>query len=190
MKNQVLQFWVLVVIILLAAFSRLVPHMPNFSPLGAIALFGAAHFAKKWQAVLIPILATWLSDLFLNNVVYAAYFPEFTWFYPGFYWQYGSYLLIVLWGMGVFNKINAFRTLIGALGASLIFFIVSNFGVWAGGSIYPPTWEGLLACYVAAIPFFKGTLYGDLFFTIVLFGGYYLLQRKVEWLKLPNVSYR
>lgn len=189
MKNY-LQFFTLLTIVLLAAFSRVIPHMPNFSPLGAIALFGAAHFAQKWQAFLIPLAATWLSDLYLNNVVYAAYYPEFTWFYDGFYWQYGSYVLIALWGMWIFKKISVLRSLGGALGASLLFFAVSNFGVWAIGTMYPPTLEGLMACYVAAIPFFQGTLYGDLFFTAVLFGGYYLLQRKFDWLKLPNVSYQ
>lgn len=101
MSNQKIniRISVLVAIILLAAFSRLIPHMPNFSPLGAIGLFGVAHFAKKWRAFFIPIAATWLSDLFINNVVYAQYYPEFTWFYSGFYWQYGSYLLITLAGL-------------------------------------------------------------------------------------------
>ena len=63
-----LRFTVLVAIILLAAFSRIIPRMPDFSPLGAIGLFGAAYFQKKWHAFLIPIAATWLSDLFINNV--------------------------------------------------------------------------------------------------------------------------
>jgi len=73
-------FAVLLAIILLAAFSRIIPHMPNFPPLGAIGLFGAAYFQKKWQAFLVPIAATWLSDLFINNVVYAKYYLNFTWF--------------------------------------------------------------------------------------------------------------
>ena len=83
-KKINLRFSVLCAMILLAAFSRITPHMPNFSPLGAIGLFGAAYFAKKWQAFLIPIAATWLSDLFINNVIYAQYYPKFTWFYQGF----------------------------------------------------------------------------------------------------------
>jgi hypothetical protein len=81
------RFSVLTALILLCAFSRIFPHMPNFSPLGAICLFGAAYFTKKWQAFFIPITATWLSDLFINNVIYAEYYPKFTWFYQGFYWQ-------------------------------------------------------------------------------------------------------
>ncbi len=83
MKGQKihLYFGALVILILLAAFSRVIPHMANFSPLGAIGLFGAAYFTRRWQAFLIPIAATWLSDLFINNVIYAQYYPSFTWFY-------------------------------------------------------------------------------------------------------------
>ena len=72
-----LRFSVLVLMIMLAVFSRIFPIIPNFSPLGAVGLFGAAYFAKKWQAFFIPIMAIWLSDLFVNNVIYAEYFPKF-----------------------------------------------------------------------------------------------------------------
>ena len=90
MKKIDIRFGVLVAIILVAAFSRMIPHPFNFSPLGAIGLFGAAHFSKKWQALIIPVAAAFLSDIFINNVIYAAYYPSFTWFAEGFYWQYGS----------------------------------------------------------------------------------------------------
>ena len=186
-KKIHLQFWIVTAIIVLAAATRLIPHAYNFSPLGAIALFGAAHFARKSYAMIIPLAATWLSDLFLNNVVYKAYYPEFTWIYPGFYSIYGSYLLIVLAGIGIFSKVTVGRTAIGALSASAIFFIVSNFGVWAAGGMYPKTMEGLILCYTAALPFLQGTLIGDIIFSTVLFGGYYLLQRQFEVLRQSAV---
>src|SRR5690606_41499891 len=126
-KKINLRFSVLCAMILLADFSRIIPHMPIFSPLGAIGLFGAAYFSKKWQAFLIPIAATWLSDLFIDNVIYAQYYPQFTWFYQGFYWQYGSYLLITLAGVFIFGKINPKRVMAGALASTTIFFLVSNF---------------------------------------------------------------
>lgn len=190
MTNKInLQFRFLIVIILLAAFSRIVPHMPNFSPLGAIGLFGAAHFDKKWKAFLIPITATWLSDLFINNVIYAKYYPKFTWFYEGFYWQYGSYLLITLTGFVIFNKISTSKVLAGALTSTVIFFLVSNFGCWIDSTFYPQSFGGLMNCYVAGIPFVKGTLLGNLFYSTVLFGGYYLLQNKISLFKLSNVTY-
>jgi hypothetical protein len=185
-----LRFSLLTALILLCAFSRIIPHIPNFSPLGAIGLFGAAHFSKKWQAFLIPIAATWLSDLFINNVIYAQYYPKFTWFYEGFYWQYGSYLIITLTGLGILNKINIPKVLTGTLASTAIFFLVSNFGCWIGSTAYPQNFGGLITCYAAGIPFLKGTLLGDLFYSGVLFGTFALAQYKFPVLRLANFEAR
>jgi len=185
-----LRFSLLTALILLCAFSRIISHIPNFSPLGAIGLFGAAHFSKKWQAFLIPIAATWLSDLFINNVIYAQYYPKFTWFYEGFYWQYGSYLIITLTGLGILNKINIPKVLTGTLASTAIFFLVSNFGCWIGSTTYPQNFGGLITCYAAGIPFLKGTLLGDLFYSGVLFGTFALAQYKFPVLRLANFEAR
>ena len=80
-----LRFSVLSLLLVIAAFSRILPHPYNFSPLAAMGLLGAAFFSKKWQAIFLPLAATWLSDLFINNVLFADYFQGFTWFYQGFY---------------------------------------------------------------------------------------------------------
>lgn len=182
-KKVNLRFGVLVSFIVVAAFSRIIPHMANFSPLGVMGLFGAAHFQKKWQAFAIPILATWVSDLFINNVIYGQYYPRFVWFYGGFYWQYGSYLLITLVGILILKKVTATRIVVGAVAASAIFFLVSNFGCWIGNAVYPQTPGGLLSCYAAGLPFLKGTLLGDLFYTGVLFGGFAWAQKQWPVLK-------
>ena len=79
------QTLILIAIILLAALSRLIPHIPNFSPIGAISLFGAAFFKQRWKAFLIPVLSIWVSDLFINNIIYSDYYPTFTWFYNGYH---------------------------------------------------------------------------------------------------------
>ncbi len=178
-----LRFSLLAGLILLSAFSRMIPHPTNFSPLGAIALFGAAHFSKKWQVLIIPIVATWVSDLFINNVIYAVYYPTFTWFYEGFYWQYLSYIIIALMAMPLFKKISKERILIGALGSTIIFFLISNVGCFVGNSYYPQNFMGLMSCYAAGIPFLKGTLLGDLFYTLVLFGSFAFAQYKLPQLK-------
>lgn len=168
----------LVLLILLAAFSRLIPHLPNFSPLAAISLFGAAYFKKAWQTFLIPIAATWLSDLLINNVVYTEYFPSFTWFYPGFYWQYGSYVLIALGGLLMLKKVNV-RGVIGAgLMATAVFFLITNFAVWMGSKTFPQNFAGLISCYVAGIPFLKGTLLGNLVYSGALFGTFAWMQQR------------
>ena len=175
---------VLILFILLAAFSRTLPHPANFSPLAAIGLFGAAFFDRKWQTFLIPIAATWLSDLFINNYIYAEYYPSFTWFYGGFYWQYGCYLLIAVVGIFMLKTINTTRVVGAALMATALFFLVTNFGVWLGSRVYPQNFAGLMTCYAAGIPFLKGTLLGNLFYSGLLFGGFALLQQKLSFLKL------
>jgi hypothetical protein len=178
MQKQNIRLLTLTAIIFGAAFSRIVPHMPNFSPMDTITLFAAAHFARKWQAFLIPFAAMWLSSLFIDNVIYAAYNPKFVWIYPGFHWQYLGYFLIALLGLAVFRKgISVLKVLGAGLTAGGIFFLVSNFGVWAQGGLYPQTWEGLVQCYAAAVPFYRGTLLGDVFYGTVLFGGFFLLTR-------------
>lgn len=182
-SSLTLRYSVLVGLVLIAAFSRVVPHMFNFSPLGAISLFGAAHFNKKWQAILVPVAATWLSDLFLNNVIYTQYYSGFTWIPGGFYWQYGSYVLIVLAGLLIFRKVTFTRVLGGALAATVIFFLLSNFGVWLGSRAYPQNFSGLMACYAAGVPFLKGTILGNLVYSAALFGTFAYMQKKIPALQ-------
>ena len=189
-RDLVLRNGVLFILILLAAFSRIIPHMPNFSPLGAIGLFGAAHFSKRWQAFLVPIAATWLSDLYINNVIYGQYYPTFTWFYEGFYWQYGTYLLITLAGIFILNKVTPLRILGAALTSSALFFLITNFSCWPGNPMYSQDLNGLIACYIAGIPFLEGTLYGDLFYSATLFGLFALAQRQFPVLRLQHVQAR
>ncbi len=164
--------------IALAALSRLLPHPHNFTPIGAMGLFGAAYFSRRWLAVLVPFAALWLSDLFLNNVIYARLMPDyydgFAWF--GSAWVYGSFFLIVLLGFVVLRKVKLTSLLGASLGASVIFFLVTNFGVWLGNPMYPQTLGGLGTAYALGIPFFWNTLLGDLVYTGLLFGVF-------EWVK-------
>ena len=156
----------------LAVLSRILPHPYNFTPLGAIALFGAAYFTDKKWALIIPLLAMWISDLVLNNFVYSAIYGGFTLFNWGMIWIYGSIILIALVGMKVLHKVTVPRVLGSALSASVIFFVVSNFGVWLTNPIYPLNIGGLAATYTAAIPFFHNTIAGDLVYCSALFGAY------------------
>ena len=185
MKNQKIniRFGIVSLLILLAAFSRLIPHPPNFTPVGAMALFGAAYFSKRYLALVIPIIAMWLSDLVLNNVIYAQYFDSFVLFYPGFYWTYSAFIVIGLVGFFLLKRTKPQNILIASLSASILFFLLSNFGVWASGMMYPKDFSGLLACYTAAIPFFQNTLMGDLVYCGVLFGAFEFAQYKLPLLK-------
>ena len=190
MKKLNLQTGVLSIIILLAAFTRIMPHPPNFSPMAAIGLFGAAHFAKKWQAFFIPLIGIWVSDLVINNYVYSSSSSNFVWFYSGFYWQYISYILIIFTGLFIFNRgISLTKTAGGMISSSGIFFLVSNFGVWTGGTMYPKNFSGLITCYAAGVPFIHNTIISDVLFTTVLFGTYYLLQVEYSSLKIKPLKY-
>ena len=190
MKKLNLQTGILSIIILLAAFTRIMPHPPNFSPMAAIGLFGAAHFAKKWKAFFIPLLGIWLSDLVINNFIYTSSDLNIVWFYNGFYWQYISYVLIIFTGLFIFNKgVSLSKTFVGIIGSSGIFFLVSNFGVWAGSGMYSKNIAGLISCYIAGIPFMNNTIISDFLFTTVLFGSYYLLQSEYSSLKIKHLKY-
>jgi hypothetical protein len=167
---------IITVFIILAALSRLLPHATNFTPIGAIALFGAAYFSDKKWAIIVPLSALWISDLLLNNIIYSSYYEGFAWLTSGFLYIYGAFAMVVVLGYYLLKKVTAGRVLGGAIGASVIFYIVSNFGVWVSSPMYPMTAEGLISCYVAAIPFFHYTLAGNVIYSAALFGAY-------EWVK-------
>lgn len=188
MKKQKIdiRFGVLSLLVFLTAFSRLIPHPPNFAPVSAMALFGAAYFSKKHIAIIIPIVAMWFSDLFINNVVYGRFFDSFVWFYSGFYWTYAAFIIIGFVGFALLKKIKTQSLIIASILASTLFFIISNFGVWFSGTMYPNNFSGLIACYTAAIPFFKNTIMGDFVYCGVLFSVFEFAQYKIPTLKLTT----
>lgn len=167
------RFAVVAGIILLAAFSRFISPF-NFSPIGAISLFGAAYFSRKVWAFAIPFLAVWLSNLVLDNVIYAQYYDGFQWFSNPF--VYLGFGFTVLAGFGLLKKITAARVIGAGFAASIIFFLVSNFGAWLEMAVYPKTFSGLMAAYAAGLPFLKNSLIGNLVYCSVLFGAF-------EWMK-------
>lgn len=158
---------ILAAIIAAAALTRLIPHPMNFAPLGAMALFGSAYLSRNGMGLLVTMAAWLLSDLLLNNFVYPG--DGFTLFTQGAVFIYGSIALIYALGSVLLKKVSLPRMAAGSLGASVIFFVVSNLGVWVTGTMYPMTIDGLMACYAAAIPFFQNTLMGDLFYATILF---------------------
>jgi len=145
--------------IIAGAILRLVPHLPNFAPIAAMALFGGTYLNKKY-ALLIPLAALFLSDILL-----------------GFYnpWimvsVYGSFALIGLLGKWLKNK-KTWPNILGvSIFSSILFFLITNFAVWAVPySYYPHTWQGLFQSYIMGLPFFRNTLLGDLFYVGAMFG--------------------
>jgi hypothetical protein len=176
MKNK--RFAIITGFIVLAVLSRVLPHPYNFTPLGAIALFGAAYFTDKKWAILIPLIAMWISDILINNFIFSAFFDGFTLFHSAMIWTYGSIALIALMGMKFLKKVTIPRVLGSAIGASVIFFVISNFGAWLASPMYPLNISGLAAAYTAAIPFFHNTLAGDIIYCTTLFGAFEYLKMK------------
>jgi len=157
--------WFCFLLIILAAMSRLVPHSPNFTPIGALGLFAGAYISMR-RFWLVPLAALLISDILI-----------------GFYHPvtmvsvYLAFILCAVIGRKVLLEHRSiFRVGAITLSASVIFFVLSNFGDWLSGFNYPVTWEGLVTCYVMAIPFFGNTVMGDLFYVALLFGIYEMVR--------------
>ncbi len=171
-------------LILLAALARLLPHPPNFTPITAMALFGIAYLKPRWLAVAFPLAALWLSNLVLDNLVYAEYYDHFMWFSNS--GVFISFLLVSGLAFLAFRQmLTVKRIAITAVGASLLFWLATNFFVWIQSGMYPKNLSGLQACYVAALPFLRNALLGDLLFTTLLFGLHALMMRKKIPLTTP-----
>ena len=153
------------ILVVTAVIFRFIPHIANFTPVLAIALFGGAYLNKKY-ALLLPLAIMMVTDLFLgvHNTIL------FTW---------GTILLISGIGMLLRQKRNPINVTLGAFSSAVMFFIITNFGVWIMGW-YPRTLEGLINCYTLAIPFFRTTMASTLVFSLVLFGAYEIVARRVK----------
>jgi hypothetical protein len=153
---------IFIVLVLVGIFSRLLPHPANFTPLAALALFGGYYFKKEGK-IILPLLALFLSDCFLGfydlKLMVVVYF---------------CFFLNVILGSYLGNKKILGKAAGLSVVGSIIFFIFTNFAVWVFGGWYPHTAQGLATCFYLALPFFRNTLLGDLFFTFSLFGVYQL----------------
>lgn len=158
-------------LVLFGVVLRFLPHPPNFVPIGAIALFAGMYLPKRWF-IIVPILAMIISDFFI-----------------GFYsWKlmlavYGSFTLMGIIGLWI-RQHKRFSTILGGtLLGPVLFFLIVNAAVWAFGSMYTHDLSGLLQSYIMAIPFFRNSLLGNLFYVGVLVGGvelvrYWVVSRK------------
>lgn len=162
--------------VVLGVALRFAPHLPNFAPIAAIALFGGAYLNKKY-ALLLPVIVMLISDYFI-----------------GFYdiklmaSVYISFVLIGLIGLFIKKHKNLVTIIGGTFFGSVLFFVITNFAVWAFYSWYPYTFSGLSQCFTMAIPFFRNTLAGDFFYVAVLFGIYELIMFSIRKRVLASVK--
>lgn len=162
-------------LILVASISRILPHPPNFAPITAMALFGGAYFTDKRLAFFVPLMAMLLSDSIIG-------------FHSTQLVVYACFALITLIGFRLQNNKTAGKIALSSIAGSTLFFIITNFAVWAFGSFYPHTLAGLLTCYAAGIPFYESsvlgspalnTFLGDIIYTGVFFGAFALAEKKI-----------
>lgn len=163
-------------LIFIAALSRLLPHPPNVAPIAAMALAGGVYFERRF-ALLIPLAALFFSDCIIG-------------FHATIPYVYGCFIATGLIGMWLQSHKKAVFIAGGTLISSIIFFIVTNFGVWltGGGWYYPKTLGGLAECYMLAIPFFRNSLLGDIGYTAVLFGLFELMEYAVRSFEKPQTQ--
>jgi hypothetical protein len=149
---------VIILFILIAAIIRLFPHMPNVTPITAMALFSGVYFTNKKYAFIVPILAMLISDIFIGFSTISIF----------------VYLAFILVGfIGVKSKKMSITTV---LISSISFFVITNFGVWLIG--YPKTLAGLMECYTLAIPFFRNSLIGDVLFSAIMYFSFDFVSKK------------
>lgn len=176
LKNIDLNLKVILLLIVLAAASRLLPHEPNFVPIAAIALFAGTFVQNKRMALVIGISALLFSDILLEIF-------KGNGFHSTMPFVYLSVALIGMLGFLLRGREQRQTIMVASLTGSILFFIITNFGVWVADNIYAKTYDGLVQCYVAAIPFFRGTVLGDLFYNLLLFGSYAILRWRVPALR-------
>jgi hypothetical protein len=173
-KQKYTKYLVLTALIILALITRFMPHLPNVSPIMAIALFGGFYFEDKRWSLLIPLSVMFISDLYLG-------------LHTSMITVYLSVMIGVLIGTKLSKSKNPIKIGGASIVNSIIFFILTNFSVWLFDGIYALNFAGLADCYVMAIPFFRNALLGDLAYVSVLFGTYYMIQRLFPRLIKVNI---
>mgnify|MGYP001265145704 CR=1 FL=1 len=155
-----------ITLILILALFRLIPHPPNFTPIIAVAILSGYFFKNLYFSFLVLIVSMIIADFFIG-------------FYDNMFVVYLSLMLISFTFYRIGSKLNYKNLFLFSLFGSLIFFVITNFGVWALGNLYEKNLKGLIYCYIAAIPFFKNTLFSTIIFSYGAFLTNYFVNKKL-----------
>jgi len=166
------RFGVVATMILAATAIQAIPHPFNFSSIGAIALFAGAQLNDKRLSFSVPLTAMFLSDLVSGLHLLMPF-------------VYGSFALTVCLGFWLRRERNVWRITTAGVAGAVLFFLITNFGVWALLGTYPQTPSGLLTCYIAGLPYFQNTLISNLVYSTLLFGGFALAEQRFTQLRNP-----
>ncbi|MEQ1796312.1 MAG: DUF6580 family putative transport protein [Lacibacter sp.] len=184
------RFAVLAVFILAVAALR-IPNaaqlhpLSNFTPIGAMGLFGAAYFSKNWKAFGFPLLTLLISDIIINVFIYNGKYGVM---YGGWYWVYGGFCMIVLLGRLFLKQVSVKNVLLTGIGSTLVYWMIVDFGVFVfgctditTGQTMDHSFTSLLKCYAQGAPFIKKFLIGTLLYSGIMFGAF-------EWMKINKPS--
>ena len=156
---------ILTIFILVGVLTRIIPHPPNFTAIGAIALFGGACFIDKRLSFLVPVSIMLISDLILGYHIMLS--------------VYISFIIIVFLGFRLARKRTSMKIINTAIIASIIFFIITNFSVFLTSTLYSKNIIGLIECYTLAIPFFMNTLVANIFYSLLMFYAFSLVKNRM-----------
>ena len=169
------RFIILTLLIIVAALTRalplLIPHIWNFTAVGALAVFSGAQFRNKSIAFIMPLAAMAISDLFIGNgfslVVYT------------------GFVAMVICGFLIRKKVSATNVVLSSIVGAMVFFLITNFAFLYSPTLYPHNLSGIIASYIAALPFLNNMMVGNLIYGSLLFGSFYLISKRY-----PAISIR
>ena len=190
-EKRLVSIGVLMMLAMIGAIGQIVPHAPNFAPVAATALFAGFFFRSKRIAILAPAIAMICHDIVLNPYNFGVVV-----------FVIAGLLFPVFWGSVLrcdiperIERTRLFRLLYAPLllggccfVSSVVFFVLSNFGVWAFTGMYPLTVSGIITCYSAALPFFRYTVTGDFFYGAIFFGSYVCAHKVAQWQRVPHTG--
>lgn len=171
---------ILFAVALIRVFNNASPNLEalaNFSPVAAMALFGAVKSGNYIKSLLVPVLALLVSDLLLYATVYSNYSDGFL--YGGWYWVYGAFVLMAMAAKLIVKKVTMASVATAVLVTVFIHWVVTDFGAWLGSTVYPQTMTGFVACLAAAIPFELRLLAATIFYSGIMFGLSHLLLHRM-----------
>lgn len=196
-KNLQPRFFVLLLFILVAGVLRItaaghITPFSNFSPVGAMALFGGAYFADKWKSYLFPLLTLFLGDVIMSQTIYKAYATGIM--YEGWYWTYLGFAAMVLIGQVMIKKVKITNIVFASVGAAIVFWLLADFGTFMShhnidmttGLPFTRDVQGLVKCYIQGLPLVKNTILSNLVYSGIFFGLFELMQNKIPALAISK----
>lgn len=196
-KNLQPRFLVLLLFIVVAGVLRItaageITPFSNFSPVGAMALFGGAYFADKWKSYVFPLLTLFLGDVIMSQTIYKAYATGIL--YEGWIWTYLGFAAMVLAGQLIIKKVRITSVVAASVIAAIVFWLLADFGTWTTshnidmttGLPFTKDAQGLVKCYIQGLPLVKNTILSNLVFSAIFFGLFEWMQNKIPALSIPR----